>query len=206
MAENTHESRQISTVRTETKIAVILGLCLVGLAAYFYFTPVYLLKAEGGIFGCGSPASPNTDAKNICGAPEGVSQARAYTALGIGVMVIVLGFALFGLGGARNVVAEDEMDDDDEIDLSSDRRARGGSSSERDEPADGEREVGESRSSRRASGRRSVLRDDDFADPAPRERVDDDLAEPSPRRRADDDLAERPRRRTDDDWASDGWR
>lgn len=220
MSDNTHESRQISTVRTETKIAVILGLCLVGLAAYFYFTPVYLLKAEGGIFGCGSPASPNTDAKNICGAPEQVSQARALTALGIGLLVIVLGFALFGLGGARNVVAEDDMDDDDEIDLrfdssdSSDRaeksdraeqtegrglrsglsgrRSRSGSSRERDEPAERER-AAESRSSRRDSGRRSV-RDDDFEDSAPRHR-------------ADDDLAERPsRRRTDDDWSSDGWR
>ena len=217
MSEIIHESRQMSTMRNETKIALIVGLCVIGLAAYFYFTPIYLLKAEGGIFGCGSPASPNVEAKNICGAPEKVSQARAFTALGIGLMIIILGFALFGLGRARNYLADDEMDDDD-IDLrshssqraersesaepsegrglragNSNRRLRSESTTERDEPIDHDRDVPESRSARRESSRRP-LRDTDFG-------------EESRRHRADDGTAERTsRRRSDDDWESDGWR
>ncbi|MEN3123104.1 hypothetical protein [Janibacter sp. LM] len=191
------------------------------MAAYFYFTPVYLLKPEGGIFGCGSPASPNSESVNICGAPEGVSRARAYAALGLGLLVIVLGFALFGLGGVGNDPAHDEMDDemdDDDIDLrshssqraersdaadqsegrglragNSNRRLRSEFTSERDEPIDHERDVPESRSARSESGRRP-LRDKDFAEESRRHRPDDGTAERTSRRRRDDD------------WESDGWR
>lgn len=204
-----------------------MGLSVIGLAAYFYFAPVYLIKPEGGVFNCGSAASPNTDATNICGAPEGLNQARALAALGIGVMVIVLGFALFGLRRDRNDAAASEWDDDidlrdgrderarehdddrprgrrsDDVDLRVDTRDddvdRGRSDGlrgvdrrrdrdlddrdrDRDMGGDTDLEIDDSRAThRRSGGRRSALRDDDFADPSPR-------------------------RRADDDWSSDGWR
>ena len=217
MTEHAEGSRTISRVRTGTKVAAMEGLSLMGLAAYFYFAPVYLLKAEGGVFVCGSAASPNTEADTICGAPESLNQARALASLGIGLLVILLGFAFFGLERDRNDAVASEWDED--IDLRDEDRDR---DRDRDEDEDEERgaalrgagrgrpgrsraaeDVGESRAdedtgadveetrSSRRGGRRSVLRDDDFADPAPRRRREEDPA---------------PRRRVDDDWSSDGWR
>lgn len=168
-----------------------MGLCLIGVAVYYYFTPVYLLKPEGGVFECGSPSSPNSEAKNICGPPEQLHYARALLALGLGVLVVVLGFALFGTNTVRNrAFLDDEDDEDDELDRDEDRgRDR---DRDRDERRDRDRyeddhdrdELLDPAESRSARHHRSARSDED----------------PERRRRPARD------RRSDDDWASDGWR
>ncbi len=170
-----------------------MGLCLIGVAIYYYFTPVYLLKPEGGVFECGSPSSPNSDAKNICGPPEQLHYARALLALGLGVLVVVLGFALFGTNSVRNHgFLDDEVGEDHD-----ERDDRG-----RYDDRDRDRDLDDDRD-----------RDDDRG----RDRDRDDLLDPAEsrsarhRRSRSDDEPERRRRpsrdrRSDDDWASDGWR
>lgn len=164
-----------------------------------------------GIFKCGSPSSPNTESKNVCQEPESVGKNQAvYSGLS-GVALLGLGavWLLRGQRGEDDEWDDDAPRSrrDDDIDLRSDDRGRGatrdtGRGSLRGAPRSREDEdrpraraaddvetdpderddVEETRVSRRSSGkRRSVLRDDDFADPPAR-------------------------RRSDDDWESDGWR
>lgn len=199
MSETTREPRTISTIRTGTKVAVIVGLCLIGVAAYYYFTPVYLLKAEGGVFECGSPSSPNTEAKNICGAPEQVHYARALLALGLGVLVVVLGFALFGTGSVRNRPFLDDEEAEEREDRGRDED-RDRDDWDRDDDRDEDRDRGRGRDRRRD---REWDRDD-LLDPeesrSARHRRSRSDEEPERRRRPSRD------RRSDEDWASDGWR
>lgn len=190
-----------STTRQIAPLAIILGIPLIFAAVFFYTSPVVLETGGAqGIFRCGSPSSPNTEAKNVCDDPETVARNKAiYSGLS-GVSIVGLG-ALWLVRGRRE---DDGWDDDEDrprgrrgadIDLRVDTRDRDDSlrGVERDRPEsprtvdrdiedDADVDMPESRSTRRrAGGRRSVLRDDDFADPAPR-------------------------RRADDDWSSDGWR
>lgn len=194
----TDHTEATSTTRQIAPLAIVLGIPLIFAAVFFYTTPVVLeTGGQQGIFKCGSPSSPNSDAKNVCDDPETIARNKAiYSGLS-GVSLVGLG-AVWLLRGQRG---DDEWDDDDlprrrhddDIDLRGGTRGRDRDPRERD---DSLRAVGrdrdhdldddlpprESRSARRRSGgRRSVLRDDDFADPGPR-------------------------RRADDDWSSDGWR
>lgn len=220
----TDHTEATSPTRRFAPLAIIVAIPLLFAAIFFYTSPVILeTGGEQGIFKCGSPSSPNSDAKNVCAQPEKVERNKAiYSGLS-GVALLGLG-AVWMLRGQRH---DDEWDEDapvrgrgDDIDLREDTRDRGrrsdrergdglrGAPRDREAPRgraaedrgtelddDAGSEVPESRSSRRGSGgRRSVFRDDDFADPAPRRRADDDFDDPAPRRR------------TDDDWSSDGWR
>lgn len=199
----TEHTEAISPTRKFAPLAIILAIPLLFAAVFFYTSPVVLeTGGDQGIFKCGSPSSPNTKAENVCQEPEKVERNKAmYSGLS-GVALLGLG-AVWLLRGQRD--EDDELDEDGrarDIDLREDREDRGrgrreslrGVDPDRDRSrgraADEEPDVGtpddvgtvETRSSRRGpGGSRSVLRDDDFADPAPR-------------------------RRTDDDWSSDGWR
>lgn len=187
-----------SPTRHFAPLAIIAGIPLLFAAIFFYTSPV-VLETGGpqGIFKCGSPSSPNTDAKNICSEPETVERNKALYSSLSGVSLIGLG-AVWLLRGQRH--EEDEWDEDavrprrrgDDIDLRGPVRdePRGRSRVADDVEPDVEPEAGrvedadatQSRSARRAPGkRRSVLRDDDFGEATSR-------------------------RRKDDDWASDGWR
>lgn len=205
-----------SPTRQFAPLAIILGIPLLFAAIFFYTTPIMLeTGGEQGVFKCGSPSSPNAEAKNVCQEPESVGKNQAvYSGLS-GVALIGLG-AVWMLRGQRDEDDEWESDAprsrrDDDIDLRSDDRGRdtargtdrdaardslrgaprSGKDGERqrsraaddsDAHSDESDDMDETRSSRRSSGkRRSVLRDDDFADPPAR-------------------------RRSDDDWESDGWR
>lgn len=181
----TDHTEATSTTRQIAPLAIILGIPLIFAAVFFYTTPVVLeTGGQQGIFKCGSPSSPNTDAKNVCNDPETIARNKAiYSGLS-GASLVGLG-AVWLLRGQRDDDDWDDDDDDrprrrrhDDIDLRADARERDTDLRDRDDDLAPE----DSRSARRrAGGRRSVLRDDDFADPGPR-------------------------RRADDDWSSDGWR
>lgn len=204
----TDHTEATSPTRQFAPLAIIVAIPLLLAAVFFYTSPVVLeTGGEQGIFKCGSPSSPNSDAKNVCAQPEKVERNKAiFTGLS-GVGLLGLG-AVWLLRGQRRDDWDEEEDAprrrrDDDIDLRGDRdRGRGESlrgapaperrsrrdddldveperRSRHDADLDVEPEPEETRSSRR--GRRSVLRDDDFADPPAR-------------------------RRGDDDWSSDGWR
>lgn len=188
-----------SPTRQFAPLAIILAIPMLFAAIFFYTTSIMLpTGGEQGIFKCGSPASPNIEAKNVCSEPEDVERNKAlYSGLS-GVALIGLG-AVWLLRGQRDRDEEEEEWDDDEprprrrgddIDLRGPvrdeprSRSRVADDVEPDEDVDRveDADVTQSRATRRASGkRRSVLRDDDFGEASPR-------------------------RRKDDDWASDGWR
>ena len=218
----TDHTEATSPTRQFAPLAIIIAIPLLFAAVFFYTSPVVLeTGGEQGIFKCGSPSSPNSDAKNVCAQPEKVERNKAiYSGLaGVGLLGLGAGWMLLGQ-------RRDEWDDDedgprrrrdDDIDLRGDR----------------DRDRGRRESLRGAPERRS-RRDDDFdAEPERRSRRDDDL-DPEPERRSrrdedadldpepetrssrrsrrsvlrDDDFADPPARRRadDDDWSSDGWR
>lgn len=185
----TEHSEATSPTRQFAPLAIIAAIPLLFAAVFFYTSPVVLeTGGEQGIFKCGSPSSPNSDAKNVCAQPEKVQRNQAIYSGLTGAGLLGLGAVWMLRGQRRDEWDEDEdgprrWRDDDE--LRGDRdRGRGDAlrgaperRSRRDDDLESEPE--ETRSSRR--GRRSLLRDDDFADPPAR-------------------------RRGDDDWSSDGWR
>ena len=204
----TDHTEATSPTRQFAPLAIIIAIPLLFAAVFFYTSPVVLeTGGEQGIFKCGSPSSPNSDAKNVCAQPEKVERNKAiYSGLaGVGLLGLGAGWMLLGQ-------RRDEWDDDedgprrrrdDDIDLRGDR----------------DRDRGRRESLRGAPERRSRRDDDDFdAEPERRSRRDDDL-DPDPEetrssrrsRRSvlrDDDFADPPARRRadDDDWSSDGWR
>src|SRR5699024_5262151 len=119
-----------SPTRQFAPLAILLGIPLVFAAIFFYTSPVVLeTGGEQGIFKCGSPSSPNSDAKNVCAQPEKVERNKAiYSGLS--------GVALLGLGGFWMLRGHRDEDDewededrpgrrrDDDIDLRGERRGR----------------------------------------------------------------------------------
>lgn len=137
-------------------MALIVATCFLAVAAYYFLTPTNFLGKDGGMFGCGSPMSPNTSglAKGQCGILEEVARNRSFLFLALALITALLGFLLFGVDSAHQTRAtrsrlEDE-DDDDELD---------------DDEAAHERRPGllAGRSERRA--RRADLDDDEMSEP-----------------------------------------
>lgn len=196
MTENTEAS---SPTRQFAPLAIILGIPLIFAAIFFYTSPVILVTGgEQGIFKCGAPSSPNTDADNVCAQPEKAARNKAiYSGLS--------GAGLVGLGAVW-LLRGQRRDDDDEWDDERPRRRAGrcrrsADADERrgaDEPLRGAR-----RDRRDDADTRSRRRDDkeDLDADEPRASRRDEAR----RSRRDDDLDSRSRRR-DDDWSSDGWR
>ncbi len=197
-----------SPTRQFAPLAIMLSIPLLFAAIFFYTSPVVLeTGGQQGIFKCGSPSSPNGDAKNICSEPERIERNKAlYSGLS-GATLLGLGAVWLLRGHSRD---DEDWDDegtrgrrDEEIDLRTEPRGetarrdglRSGVGSRRERRAEAteegrrsgqERDIGGAADEPSAprdtsTGRRSVLRDDDFGDP-------------------------QPRRRADDDWSSDGWR
>ncbi len=179
-----------SPTRFFAPMAIILGIPLLFAAIYFYTSPVVLMTGgEQGIFKCGSPSSPNTDAKNVCAVPEEDAQKKAMYAGASGIVLVGLGAAWLLLPGRRD---EDEWDERD-------RRRRDDDWDERD---------------RRRRDDVDEDHDDVAEDDSPRQEHLDPSESRSARHRGrpvrSDERPSRRRpprdRRSDDDWASDGWR
>lgn len=116
MSNDAHETRTLMSPRTGTKVSILIGLVLLTLAAYWYWTPLSFPATNGQIFGCGSAASPPTDAfpKNVCRTlPEEFQKRALFTAIA-GLLVALLGSALFGFERrTESRVSRRELHDDD---------------------------------------------------------------------------------------------
>lgn len=196
---NQSDTRQVTSLRTGTKICLIIAPCLLAVAVYYFVTPVHFLGKDGGIFGCGSAMSPNNNqlGRSQCQIIEGVSRNKALLFLAMALFTALLGFLFFGTDKAHQArIDRDELDD---IDDDARRDAR----DERDEKRPGRRS-----SVLAGRGERERLEDDDERDePKPRarstrsRRLGDEDEPPEDRdrvrrtRRLDDEDDE-PRRRT----------
>lgn len=197
MSADGYETRTVTALRTGSKIALLCGLPLLGLAAYFYFTPLWVPRGDvGGVFGCGSAASPPDGwGKGACQGVNDAAKLRAIIALALGLLIPALGVALFGLDKRQERRPARHDDDDEGYD---DRPARGRTSaSDRfdDDEDDDDRPIGRgsARDAERRVRRHAIVDDDadrrtgrDSArDSGRRGRpvLEDDLDEPAERRR-----------------------
>lgn len=143
MSDTTGESRTLTSLSDGARWSVVLGLPFLMLAAYFYLTPISLEQGgEGGLFYCGSAASPNVEADKTCSAPETSNRYKAAAGLGSGIGVPVLGLLLFGTTRRTQSSRDIDLRRDDD----------------RHDDADGLRRDEDSRRDRR--GRRSPFDDD----------------------------------------------
>ena len=190
MPVDTPETRTLIHLRTGSKICVIVAVCLIAVAVYYYFVPVSVTTSSGGVFQCGSAAHPPTSTfqKNVCEDITHVDLYRTFLFAAAGVLVAALGCWFFGVD--RTVeertprVYDDEPGDGDE-----DRPARRGSRRHADDVDD---EIEDDLPRRRATSR-GRRRDDERDD----DRPDDRDEERRERRSRRDD------RRRDDDYDDD---
>lgn len=100
MAEPTTETRTVISPRTGTKICWLLAIPLLAAAAYFFWSPITLQSPDtGAIFNCGSAASPPSEGfqRGTCGDLSTVNSMRAMFLGGTGLLLAILGTALFGM-------------------------------------------------------------------------------------------------------------
>ena len=95
---NQSGSRADSSLTTGTRVALLVAVALLVVAIYFYTAPTMFMGKDGGLFGCGSPMSPNSSAlgKGQCAIVEGDSAQKAFLFAGLAVVIAALGFLLFG--------------------------------------------------------------------------------------------------------------
>lgn len=134
MSADGYETRAVTSLRTGSKIAVLCGLPFLALAAYFYFTPLWVPKGDtGGVFGCGTAGSPpDAWGRGACQGVNDAAMLRAIISAALGLLIPALGIALFGVD-KRQERRKTRHDDDDFDDF--DNRAsarRGGRDYDRD--------------------------------------------------------------------------
>lgn len=176
MSADGYETRTVTALRTGSKIAVLCGLPLLSLAAYFYFTPLWVPKGDvGGVFGCGTAAEPPDGWGR--GACQGVNEAaklRAIIALALGLLIPALGVALFGIDKRQERRPARYDDDEEGYDDRPARRRASASDRFDDDENDFDRPTGRdsTRDSGRDSGRRGrrPVRKDDLDERADRRR------------------------------------
>lgn len=201
---NQSDTRQVTSLRTGTKICLIIAPCLLAVAVYYFVTPVHFMGKDGGIFGCGSAMSPNDNqlGRSQCQIIEGVSRNKALLFLAMALFTALLGFLFFGTDKAHQArIDRDELDDED-----ADDDVRRDARDERDDERDVKR-PGRRSSLLAGRGERERLEDDDEpkprARPARTRRLGDEDEPPEDRDRVrhsrrldEDDEPREPRRRT----------
>ncbi|NNG41196.1 hypothetical protein HJ588_18200 [Flexivirga sp. ID2601S] len=120
MAEE-FETRTVLSLRTGTKICVLIALGLLVGAVYFYFVPITGVRTNtGSVFGCGSASSPATGgfAEGACGKVADVYKYRAIACIVLALLTAVVGGLLFGADRRQETRAVrtdvDRRHDDDE--------------------------------------------------------------------------------------------
>lgn len=186
MADDAPETRTLIHLRTGSKICVMVALCLIAVAVYFYFVPVSVMKDSGGVFQCGSAAEPPTSTfnKNVCAGITDVNLYRTFLFAAMAVVTAALGCWFFGVD--RTVEERQPRSTDDADDAPRRPRPR---RDDRYDAADGHEDDEDELPSRRSrSHRRPTSRhryDDDDESDHDDDRYDDESLEdelPSRRR------------------------
>lgn len=192
------ETRTVLTLRTGTKICVLVGLAFIVLAIYFFVVPITSVRTTtGAVFGCGTAMSPShgSFADGVCWRIADANRYRAIAALAIGLVTIIAGGVMFGVDRREEQrrVPRDHHDVD-AVEPDAQRRDRDWADDPRSDrdPEDQDRRSHRDRSS---AGRRDELGDshDDHHD------WDDDRSRQDDHRRYDDRDDRRSRRRETDD-------
>lgn len=93
------ETRTVLSLRTGTKICVLVGLAFIALAVYFFVVPVTSVRTtSGSVFGCGTALDPahGSFANGVCGRVADANRYRAFLTLAIGLVTIIVGALMFG--------------------------------------------------------------------------------------------------------------
>lgn len=92
-------TRSAISLRTGTKVCILLALAALAAAVYFYFVPMTVRTQTGGVFSCGSASSPPTEdfQRNVCENLTDISLFRAYLFLALALISAVVGTLLFGV-------------------------------------------------------------------------------------------------------------
>ncbi len=172
MPDEGYESRTVTSLRTGSKVALLCGLPLLGLAVYFYFVPL-MVQGQTGVFGCGSASNPPTSdwARGVCQGVPDAAKYRAILCLVLGILIPALGLALFGVDKRQEhrpvrTAREDFEDDfDDELDDEVGPRTARRSTARRDQERDaaGRRRAQTQSEAASRSGRRRSYEDDDVS-------------------------------------------
>lgn len=92
-------SRTAFSLRTGTKVCILLALTAVAVAVYFYVVPMTVRTQTGAVFSCGSASSPPSEdfQRNVCENLTDISLFRSYLFLALAVISAVVGTLLFGV-------------------------------------------------------------------------------------------------------------
>ena len=184
---NQQDTRSVMSLRPGTRVALMVAAGFLAVAAYFYLTPTMFMGKDGGLFGCGSPMSPNSGnlGKDQCSIVEGQAANRAYLFAALAVLTAVLGALFFGSDHKAQERVDRRAryeDDDDAPRRSSVLAGRSERQTLRDEAPSRRRHEDDDEPLAERPRRRPRLGDEDF------DGVDDaDDADVRPRRRLSDD-------------------
>lgn len=169
MPVDTPETRTLIHLRTGSKVCVLVAVCLVAAAVYFYVVPVSVRTTSGGVFECGSALHPPTSnfQQNVCSDITHVNLYRAILFAAMGVLVAALGSWFFGVDRTIEERVDRFPDDDGPV---------------REERRGGTRRAAERRD--RGSRRSEDDRDDDVDDGVDDADWDDEEWDDEPPRRA----------------------
>lgn len=136
MASEHDDTRTVSSLRNGTKICLLVAIPFIVAAVYYYFAPAITHKSDGGVFNCGSAASPPTDQfpKNVCSNITDINLYRAYALAAAGILIGLLGFVLFGAD--RHVQTRRDVEREDHYAADHDREEDGHAPAERHARAD----------------------------------------------------------------------
>ncbi|RNI17290.1 hypothetical protein [Flexivirga caeni] len=166
------ETRTVMTLRTGSKICVLIGLALLVLCVYFLFVPVTSVRtSSGGVFGCGTALSPagGSFAHGVCGDVTQENRYRAFASLAICLITVVAGVLMFG------------------VDRREEHRAIPRSQRDRDTGRGRDRDWDDDRFDESSVRHRHTdRRHDDRAEARPPRRHEDDRPEPRATRHDDD--------------------
>lgn len=108
-------TRSAISLRTGTKVCILLALAALAVAVYFYLVPMTVRTQTGGVFSCGSASSPPTDdfQRNVCANLTDISLFRTYLFIALALISAIVGTLFFGVDRAtvqrrpRGYISED---------------------------------------------------------------------------------------------------
>ncbi|PWJ25282.1 hypothetical protein ATK17_1397 [Branchiibius hedensis] len=92
-------TRTAVSLRTGSKVCILLALAALAVAVYFYAVPMSVRTQTGAVFSCGSASSPPDQEfqRNVCANLTDIGLFRAYLFVALALISAVVGVLLFGI-------------------------------------------------------------------------------------------------------------